>query len=199
MKKTVYELVKGFKESSDCTIEESRGLPFLGSELFLPKDLKTFYESCAGGVLYASSPLGVSISGPESLQIGQFRPIGRNNQNDITASCGAIAKGKDHLVLIDLSKERLGRCYLRSLTSDNVPGPCFIVATSFTELLASIDRVSGVKWKTLSDNGAGLGDAFDQSKIHPYEDSPLKILANDIFLHHLAELRPKNPPAQKPL
>jgi hypothetical protein len=166
---SIQELLKRVQSTADCEIYAPTGLPLIREEHMVPEDLHEFYNLCSGVSLYRKSPKRIRIVPPEG--VAQANPLllpgltpgqASASANDISWSWYIIAHdyGGNYLT-IDLSKQRLGRCYDSFFDRHAMPGYCPIIALSFTELLTRlIENQSEYPYWELS-NFVSSGDAYD--------------------------------------
>lgn len=89
--------------------------------------------------------------------------VSEQTEGDISASWYILADDLNgDYFTIDLSRERLGRCYDSFGDSHAQVGDCKIVAASFTEFLMRMLDNAGRHWHFLQPDFASLGDAYDE-------------------------------------
>jgi len=166
------ELVARIRATPDCTVVDPISrldlhYPALHQGHILPDDLREFYDLCGGLTLFENSgsplvivpPMEVILANPilfPGLPPDQLT----SSLEDISWTWYLIARnlnGGEYLTL-DLSPERLGRCYDSFLGSHANPGSATIVAFSFTELLTRLYENKGQTWLA---HVVSLGDAYD--------------------------------------
>lgn len=158
----IKELVTRITNLDDCIVAPPNGLPLLEEGYELPLDLKRFYELCGGVSLFVSSENAIHIVPPEEFVLANPVIVGERCEYDISSHWYIVARdeNRDYLT-IDLSKERLGRCYDSFWEKHGQPGDCPIIANCFTELLSRLIDNKGDRWYWLQDNFVSLGDAYD--------------------------------------
>jgi hypothetical protein len=88
--------------------------------------------------------------------------IGELCEEDITSQWYIIASdGHRDYLTIDLSCQRLGKCYDSFWDRHGVVGECAVIATSFTDLLERLIANNGQHWYWLTEDFTSLGDAYD--------------------------------------
>ena len=159
----VDNLLNLIEHTSDCRLLAPSGLPTIEREHIFPDDLARFYALCGGAVIYESSAYCANISPPEDLVLANPVIAGVRGEYDITSSwyIAAYLPNDGNYITIDLSNNRLGRCYDSSPGRHANPGSCPVIAKSFLDLLANLHREGGNYWYWLEDGFAPLGDAYD--------------------------------------
>ncbi len=168
---SIHELVARIGVTPDCTVSApikraDLHLPALHEGHVLPDDLREFYEVCGGLSLFERSTSPMIIVPPVEVVLANpilFPGLSpeklASSLDDISWSWYLIARNHSREYLtIDLSKERVGRCYDSFIGCHANPGSSTIVAFSFTELLIHLYEDKGQNW--LSDV-ISLGDAYD--------------------------------------
>lgn len=156
------ELFAEIKASPRCTVLPAAGLPVVSDGHALPHDLKQFYELCGGVNLFNDSEYAISIVPPQMFTPANPVIIGGQEESDISSSWYVVGSGGGtEYLTIDLSRERLGRCYDSFVDRHGVAGSCPIIATSFTELLTRLFLNDGKYWYWLRDDFQHIGDAYD--------------------------------------
>jgi len=165
----VSTLVTLIAQTPDCSVQEPVGLPILAAGHILPDDLRTFFELCGGVSLYGSSDYPVTIRTPSDVVPTNsilWRDLDKKLidplRDDRSWSWYAIADDqKGDYISIDLSPERLGRCYDSFWDRHAIPGESPIIAESFTELLERLFESHGQYWYWLREDFSPVGDAYD--------------------------------------
>jgi hypothetical protein len=89
--------------------------------------------------------------------------VGEACEDDISASWHLIVDDTNgEYLTIDLSENRVGRCYDSFFDRHGVRGSCPIIATSFSELLQRLIENRGQHWYWLQEGFESLGDAYDE-------------------------------------
>lgn len=129
----------------------------------LPEDLQHFYQLCGGLAMFRGSRAPTYIVPPQGLVLANPVIVGEVAEYDISSSWYIIASdGTDsQRVTIDLSLERLGRCYDSFWDRHAVAGSSTIIALSFTEFLSRTHLSNGEELYWLRPDFAPLGDAYD--------------------------------------
>ncbi len=159
---SVVDLIDRVRGLSDCEVLPADGLPQLGPSFVLPDDLKDFYELCGGLTLYRDSPYTAVFVSPDRVVPANPVIVGEAGDTDISASWHILVDDTngDYLT-IDLSPERLGRCYDSFYDRHAVPGSSPIIAKSFSELLERLIENRGEHWYWLRSGFNPIGDAYD--------------------------------------
>ncbi len=168
---SIRELVARIQATPDCTVADpiSRAdlhLPALHPGHVLPDDLREFCDVCGGLTLFERSPYPMIVVPPPEVMLANailFSGLMPEEQlaslEDISWTWYLIARDeKRRYLTIDLSPERLGRCYDSSPGNHAHPGSSTIVAFSFTELLTHLYEDQGLH---LFPKVVSLGDAYD--------------------------------------
>jgi hypothetical protein len=163
------EVLQRIRSTPDCEVYAPTGLPVTHNEHVLSEDLREFYSRCGGVSLYRTSPKRIGILPPERVVLanpllwpGITTEQAATSAGDISWSWYVIAYdyGGNYLT-IDLSKERLGRCYDSFFDRHAMPGYCPIIARSFTDLLTRlVDNQQAYPYWELPDF-VSMGDAYD--------------------------------------
>jgi hypothetical protein len=157
------ELITQMRATSGCQVFPPQGLPIPQPEYRLPDDLRRFYTLCGGLSLFEKADYALVIVPPARFVLANPVIVGElAGDNDISSSWYIVAEGGngDYLT-IDLSRERLGRCYDSFFDRHAVAGSCPIIARSFTELVTRLYENRGGYWYWLRPDFISLGDAYD--------------------------------------
>ena len=157
----ILTLINAINSSPDCTVLPPVGIPLEKSGITLPKDLTEFYRVCGGITLY-SSKTAFEIVPPEKVVPANPVIVGELCEEDISSRWYIIAKDSEsNYITIDLSPERLGKCYDSFPEYHGIVGECAVTANSFTELVYNLYsyKGNGIYW--LDNNFKYLGDAYD--------------------------------------
>ena len=163
------QLITRIQATPGCRVDVSTGLPIMLDDYVLPADLHEFYRFCGGVELYRNSPGHVEILPSERVILanpillpGLTPEQYATSAGDISWSWYIIAHDySGNYLTIDLSKERLGRCYDSFFDRHAMPGYCPIIARSFTELLTRLfENQRGYPYWELPDFIL-MGDAYD--------------------------------------
>ena len=149
------------RRDAACTVLAPQGVPSVRAGNLLPDDLKSFYESCGGVVLFRDKDYGISVVPPPKLRLANPVVVGELCEEDISSSWYVVAESGDQLISIDLDPGRLGRCYDSFYECHGVAGSCPIIAFSFAELLERLYGARGEYWFWLRSDFVSLGDAYD--------------------------------------
>lgn len=158
----IIEILDKVKNTSDCIVHSPCGLPLLGKGIKLPNDLKLFYEKCGGISFFTHEAYGFTIVSPEEFVLANPVIVGELCDGDISSEWYIICKDiQNNYITIDLSKERLGKCYDSFWDRHGVVGECAIVANNFTELLLHLLENQGKSIFWLDSKFIYIGDAYD--------------------------------------
>lgn len=156
------QLIRQIGGTSGCEVMPPAGQPELPSGLALPDDLAAFYALCGGVVLYPGSDYSVRIVGPGEFGSANLAVLGETGFDDRSDLWFAVAVTPDsEYISIDLSPERLGRCYDSFHEVHGIVGESRVVATCFTDLLEHLLTGGGRRWFWLEPEFQDLGDAYD--------------------------------------
>lgn len=159
----VLEILSKIRDTSGCTVYSPCGMPVLSKGVNMPDDLKVFYENSGGVSLFADKEFGFTIVGPQEMVLANPIIVGELCPGDISSEWYIICKDTgNNYITIDLSKERLGKCYDSFWDRHGVAGECTVVAKSFTELLWQLYSNRGKCLFWLKSDFAYLGDAYDE-------------------------------------
>lgn len=159
----VKEMIEKIKTLQDCKVYPANGLPKLdNSKHKLPDDVIEFYENCGGVTLFGSQSYVANIVPPEEFKLANPIIVGELCEEDITSEWYTIVNdGNGDYLTIDLSSERLGRCYDSFWDRHGLVGECPIIARTFTELLENLILNKGRQWYWLREGFTPIGDAYD--------------------------------------
>lgn len=156
------ELLAEIDATPGCAVLPASGVPVVAEGHTLPPDLKRFYELCGGVDLFHDSEYATSIVPSQEFTAANPVIIGGQDESDISSSWYIVgSSGGTEYLTIDLSRERLGRCYDSFSDRHGVAGSCPIIATSFTDLLTRLFLNRGEYWYWLRDDFQPNGDAYD--------------------------------------
>jgi hypothetical protein len=167
----IRKLLDLIENTPDCSVLPSVGVAEIAHNHVLPDDILEFYNLCGGAVLYGRSAYTIQIVGPSKvLPANPLLFIGltpdelslEKPKDDISWSWYIIGVGENQeCITIDLSQERLGRCYDSFWDSHAIPGSSPIIALSFTDLLVRLLENQGRHWYWCRPDFNSLGDAYD--------------------------------------
>lgn len=159
----VKELINEIKTWPNCKVYPPTGLPSIDDKKHnLPDDIIEFYKLCGGVTLFESESYASNIVSPDKFVLANPVIVGELCEDDITSEWYIIADdGNGDYITVDLSNERLGRCYDSYWDRHGVVGECPIIATSFTQLLENLVVNKGKQCYWLKDEFVSLGDAYD--------------------------------------
>ncbi len=159
----VKELIDKIKTLPDCKVYPSNGLPKLDNKNHkLPNDIVEFYQNCGGITLFISQSYVANIVPPDEFILANPVIVGELCEEDITSQWYIIVNdGNGDYLTIDLSNERLGRCYDSYWDRHGVVGECPIISRTFTELLENLVLNKGNQWYWLRNEFTQIGDAYD--------------------------------------
>ena len=160
----IEQLLDQIVSTPDCIVSPPSGKPEVSDPHLLPGDVDKFYQICGGVVLFKSSSYPLSIVPPYSVVPANPVIVGEVATEDISESWYIIADDQNgDYFTIDLSPERLGRCYDSFSDSHAIVGSSAIVATTFTDFLTRMLDNRGQHWYFLQADFASLGDAYDEA------------------------------------
>lgn len=159
-------LIDNIKTLPNCEVYPANGLPKLeNGNHKLPSDIIELYQNCGGITLFSNESCVVNIVPPNEFVLANPIIVGELCEEDITSEWYIIADdGNGDYLTIDLSKNRIGRCYESFWDSHGVVGECPIIANTFTELLEMLISDKGMQYYWLDDEFVSLGDAYDDVK-----------------------------------
>jgi antitoxin YokJ len=165
-------ILKTIRATPDCNVRPPRGLPRVAPEHVLPGDLQEFYQLCGGVTLFGRADYPISIVPPEEMVLanavilrGVSEPQLAATADDISWSWYIVGVEEGHssmYITIDLSPERLGRCY--DSYWEIHPGNSTIIATSFTHLLEQLLSNRGERWYWVRPGFHSLGSPYDREQ-----------------------------------
>jgi len=167
--RNIPELIETIKNTPDCTVSPPQGIPLLKGKHALPADVIEFYKLCGGLSLFESSANSMEIVDPHRfvlinpvLLIGVQDKDLEETKKDRSWSWYIIGEGYSSQYLsIDLSADRLGRCYYSTLGDHANPGYMPVIAQSLTDLLNRLLENQGKEWYWFRDDFQSIGDAYD--------------------------------------
>jgi antitoxin YokJ len=167
---SIEKLLTRIQATPDCRIDTPAGLPVMEEPYRLPDDLRNFYQLCGGLSLAENAPYSVTIVPPtrcvlaNPVILGEVSELAQVEEGeDISWSWYIIADcGNGDYLTIDLSQERLGRCYDSFHETYGLRGDTPIIARSFTELVTSLYERRGQYWYWLRPDFISFGDAYDE-------------------------------------
>ena len=137
-------LLEKIWQMPDCFVYTPAGMPTIQPDHVLPDDLNYFYQLCGGLELFKSSSFPTIICPPDRLIPANPVIFAGISQDLIDETKGhpswswyivcECPEETDQWITIDLSSLRAGYCYDSQFFLH--PGDSYIVASSFTELLA---------------------------------------------------------------
>jgi hypothetical protein len=161
--KSLEAILAELQSRADCHFLSGGQLPTIPPALRLPTDLVAFYQRFSEARLFGGDgeePSCRVLRPDEFVQVGEAI-MGEPETVGIEHSWFALIDVQDGNYLgIDLSPQRLGRCYDCFHETYGEPGYCTVVALSFTELLQRIAEAEGEPF-WLADGFSGHGDAYD--------------------------------------
>ncbi|CAH2464111.1 MULTISPECIES: SMI1/KNR4 family protein [Bacillus] len=159
-------LIEIIKTLPNCRVHEPTKFPeFDKDKHMLPSDVKEFYSLCGGLILFENEEYAIHIVKPEEFVLANPIIIGELCAEDISSNWYIIGNDRmDGYVTIDLSEERLGRCYDSFFDRHGIVGESKIIANSFTDLLKNLINNQGQYWYWLKTNFESLGDAYDKEE-----------------------------------
>lgn len=160
-------LLDEIRNSKNCIVLPSTGLPSINTKHVLPRDVVDFYSECGGIKFFTDSDYTIDIVPANKVQLSNSIILPEGWEVDIPSDDMSnhwyiIAEaGSEQKISIDLSNERAGKCYDSFWDIHASPGESPILAVSFTELLMNIFKCQGDYWFWLADDFSDLGDAYD--------------------------------------
>jgi hypothetical protein len=82
----VREIIEVVKGIPDCVVLRPNGLPQIEENLRLPDDLREFYESCGGLILFQHAYYQINIVPPEDFVLANPVIIGERCEEDISSN-----------------------------------------------------------------------------------------------------------------
>lgn len=157
-------LISSFKAEINCDVYPPTGTPKIDIHHFMPDDLSIFYTLCGGLVLFKYAPHPLHIVAPTNVLLANPIIVGsKYEEDDISSSWYIIGESRnEEYITIDLSRERLGRCYDSFWDNHAVAGSCPIIALSFTELLLKWFQSKGQEQYWTTTDFISLGDAYNK-------------------------------------
>jgi hypothetical protein len=143
-------LIRRIQQTPGCRVYPPNGLPVIGREHSFPTDMHDFYQVCGGVSLFEDAGYYVNIVPPQNLLLANPIIVKSESStlidgNDISWSWYIIAEShSSQYISIDLSPERLGRCY--DSFWDIHPWNSTLIALSFSELLSRLLANQGQHW-----------------------------------------------------
>ncbi|HZH39145.1 MAG TPA: SMI1/KNR4 family protein, partial [Bacillales bacterium] len=133
----IIEILTKIENTKDCIVSKLvspiRELPF---EFDLPKDLKYYLENYTSIELFQSTGYSIKIVGLSDFKRANPVIVGEDAEYDISHNWYIIANADNtQYITIDLTKNKLGRCYDSFWDCHGVVGEQAVIAKSFTELL----------------------------------------------------------------
>lgn len=141
-------------------------------QVTLPDDVKDFYSLCGGMTLFEDSPYSVRIVSPDEIRPADPVIVGEEiirgemekgtYENAISKDWYIIADlGNSDYIVIDMNKNRKGRCYSALWDSYPSRGDTPVIAMCFTELIERLVENNGEYWFFLQKDFHSYGDAYD--------------------------------------
>jgi len=169
MSQSIDQLLALLSALPDAEMAPPGGVPHVGAPHILPMDLERFFQVCGGVRLFPRSDYPIRVVGPTELRrtndvLWGHLPSEATKEVSADRSWSwftIAADEKGDYLSIDLSPERLGRCYDSFWDRHAVPGESRVVATSFTDLVLRLIENRGDYWYWLREEFVSLGDAYD--------------------------------------
>jgi hypothetical protein len=141
------ELLAIIRQRPDCQVLPPAGQPALRAQHQLPYDLRAFYDFCGGVILYPHIAFPVTVLSPALVRMANPAVMCLSEQElleDLEMSPDEASwnwytlalNGNGDYFVIDLSAQRLGRCYDANHETYPMRGQTDIVAVTFTGFLA---------------------------------------------------------------
>jgi hypothetical protein len=158
----IKKLIKKINNTPDCIIIENANKVEISLDYILPDDLFYYLQNYFEIILFSNSNYPVKIVGFKDFNKANPVIIGEDVEDDISNNWFIIAIGNNsQYITIDLSKERLGRCYDSFWDRHGIAGDNPIIAFSFFELLYQLFENRGDYYYWLKRDFTYLGDAYD--------------------------------------
>ncbi|RPD43598.1 SMI1/KNR4 family protein [Hymenobacter sediminis] len=162
--KNLEDFLATIASTNDCVVAKRLSPLPLQIEYSLPTDLQYYLENYSSIKLFKSAEYPLEIVGAEDFLRANPVIIGEEIEDDISNNWFIIATdGKSQYITIDLSKERLGKCYDSFWDRHGVAGEQPVIANSFTELLQNLYKNTGNYPYWLEEGFQSLGDAYDNT------------------------------------
>lgn len=166
------ELISKVQSLGDCIVLPPNGLPKVNDNHVLPEEIKEFYSLCGGMNLFVNKHYSVKILPPDEFTLANPLLIDKDIiEEEIKKGTYALRISTNwytivdlfdsNYIVIDLSRERLGRCYKAFWDSYPSRGEMPVVAMTFSELLNRLIENKGEYWYFLEDDFISIGDAYD--------------------------------------
>lgn len=156
------DIIARLRATPGCEVFPPSGMPIINNWHVMPNDLRRFYEQCGGLSLFKERDYSLLIVPPSRCVLANPVIVGEVAEEDISSSWYIIADdGSEDYLTIDLSQERLGRCYDSFHEVHGVAGSSPVIALSFTDLLVNLYKNAGAYWYWLRQDFISLGDAYD--------------------------------------
>jgi cell wall assembly regulator SMI1 len=128
----------------------------------LPDDLREFVTLCSGVSLFEDADCPIHVFGLDKIRRANPVLAGIGGEGHPSYTWFLIADFENgNYISIDLSPDRLGRCYESSWATHSLVGQSPVVATNFTDLLRrAVDNQGDYLW-WLKESFESLGDAYD--------------------------------------
>lgn len=158
----IKDLIELVKRKDDCEVYPPNGYPeFFDDQHHLPEDLNEFYTLCGGLGLFLNSDYPIYIVSPQEFVLANPIIAGELCPEDISSEWYIVANDKNgQYITIDLSPERLGRCYDSFWDRHGLVGDSPIIACTFSELLFSMINNGG------GNTGTGYKMIFNHLAMH---------------------------------
>lgn len=158
----IKELIEKINNTPDCIVSKNSNKVEICLDYILPDDLFYYLQNYSEIILFPNGDYPIKIVGFNDFDKANPIIVGEDIEDDITNNWFIIATGNNsQYITIDLSKERLGRCYDSFWDRYGVVGDNPIIAFSFSELLFQLLENKGDYYYWLKDNFNYLGDAYD--------------------------------------
>jgi hypothetical protein len=160
---TLLKLLAEIEDNKNCIVSKSNN-PLSRSffDYELPLDLKYYLENYSSIVLFKDMDYSIKIVGLSEFKRSNLIIVGEDVEDDISHNWYIIADdGNSQYITIDLSKQRLGRCYDSFWDIHGLPGNQPIIAKGFTELLERLYLAKGKSFYWKEPGFKFYGDAYD--------------------------------------
>jgi hypothetical protein len=158
---SIRDLVYAIEQSTRCAVNPSVGLPVIPGGLSLPEDLRLFYEVCGGVELFRDEGYSMEIVPPGEFCRANPVIVGDPCEDDQSFDWFIVGRSGLQVVTVDLSAERLGRCYDSFWDRHGLVGECTVIAKDFSEFLVRYFESDGKYLYWLEPDFVNYGDAYD--------------------------------------
>ena len=155
---SLLDRVESLARSGLCNVEPDAGT---ADHPPLPADLSAFHGRFSEVTLFPSALFPLTIVAPSGVRQANLALLGESYSEDRSSTWYIVAKASEQFVTIDLSEQRLGRCYDSFWDTHAVAGSCNVIANSFAEFLERAIRAEGRHFYWCEPDFNAHGDAYD--------------------------------------